>query len=79
MSTGTVPAKIAEWFGPSWRTKLAGLVTIVLSLVLLFADDLGISPEMAVKLVSAVSIVTGGGLIVARDNKVSSEQAGAKQ
>jgi len=63
----------------SWRTTTAGIAAIVVAVgtavVALFdADPLTIPDWGAV----AAAVMAGIGLLAARDNKVSSEQAGAK-
>jgi hypothetical protein len=57
---------------------LAGATVFLSSSVLLFADELGLSPTAQIKIAALVSMISGGGLYVARDDKVSSERAGAK-
>lgn len=69
---------LTSWFGASYRTSLAGLLTVLVSIVLLFGDELGLTPAVAMKITQALTLLTGGGLMVARDNRVSSERAGAK-
>lgn len=78
MTTGQINQFMVKWFGASWRTSLAGWATVAISALLLFREDLGITAEMAQKIASAAAILTGGGLVIARDNRVSSEQAGAR-
>lgn len=63
----------------SWRTTTAGIAAIVVAVatavVALFdADPLTVPDWGAV----AAAVMAGIGLLAARDNKVSSEQAGAK-
>lgn len=63
----------------SWRTTTAGIAAIVVALgtavgALFDADPLTIPDWGAV----AAAVMAGIGLLAARDNKVSSEQAGAK-
>ena len=77
MTTGEIDARLVRLFGASWRTTLAGWITVILAIALIFAEEFGITPALAQKLTSAVMILTGGGLVVARDNRVSSERAGA--
>jgi hypothetical protein len=69
---------LTYWLGPSYRTSLAGATVFLSSSVLLFADELGLSPTAQIKIAALVSMISGGGLYVARDDKVSSERAGAK-
>jgi hypothetical protein len=63
----------------SWRTTTAGIAAIVVAIAtavgaLFDADPLTLPDWGAV----AAAIMAGVGLLAARDNKVSSEQAGAK-
>lgn len=61
----------------SWKTTSAGLLAIIGGIVrLAFAIKHGAITEEAV-MTTATTIVTGIGLLVARDNNVSSEQVGA--
>lgn len=55
----------------SWRTTLAGLLTIAGPICA------KIWPQYGNEILTATAIITGSGLIAARDNKVTSEQAGA--
>jgi hypothetical protein len=62
----------------SWRTSLSGIATILASIggaMKLFAA--GQTTEAVTVLITGIP--TGIGLIKARDNKVTSEQAGAGQ
>lgn len=62
----------------SWKTSAAGVGAILTALgtacTYQFDNDPTTSPDWAVVV---VAIVAGLGLLFARDNKVSSEQAGA--
>jgi hypothetical protein len=63
----------------SWRTTTAGIAAIVVAIgtavgALFDADPLT-SPDWGAV---AAAVMAGVGLLAARDNKVSSEQAGAK-
>lgn len=62
----------------SWRTTAAGATVIIAALlnlaVALWDDDKTTKPDVAG---AAVAIVGGLGLIFARDNGVTSEDAGA--
>ncbi len=63
----------------SWRTTTAGVAAIVVAIgtavgALFDADPLTLPDWGAV----AAAVMAGVGLLAARDNKVSSEQAGAK-
>lgn len=75
---GKLDEFLSSWFGPSYRTTLAGYATVLVSVLLLFGSELGITTEMSLKITQALTIITGGGLMLARDNRVSSERAGAK-
>lgn len=75
---------------PSWRTALAGLVQLVFALgavagvVLIVISD-SISGEAKIAIVAALLSLAGGnasgavGLLKARDNTVTSEEAKAKK
>jgi hypothetical protein len=56
----------------SWRTTLAGLVGIAGAIATI------VWPEYAAKIGAISTAIVGSGLLAARDNKVSSEDAGAK-
>jgi hypothetical protein len=63
----------------SWRTTTAGIAAIVVAIgtavgALFDADPLTLPDWGAV----AAAVMAGVGLLAARDNKVSSEQAGAR-
>jgi len=63
----------------SWKTTTAGIAAIVAALataaVALFDADPLTTPDWGAV---AAACMAGVGLLAARDNKVSSEQAGAK-
>jgi len=63
----------------SWKTTTAGIAAIVAAvataLVALFDGDPLTLPDWGAV---GAAIMVGAGLIVARDNNVTSEQAGAK-
>lgn len=63
----------------SWRTSLLGILGIVSALcgaaTLAFDDDPKTNPDW---LTVSAAISTSVGLMAARDNKVTSEQVGAK-
>lgn len=56
----------------SWKTSLAGIIAIVTVIVEIYF------PEYAPGLAKLAAAAVGAGLLAARDNNVSSEQAGAK-
>ena len=59
----------------SWRTTVSGIVAILGAILLAVKSLLaGVQPDWAVV---TTGIAVGIGLIAARDNKVTSEQAGA--
>lgn len=66
-------------FNPSWRTTLAGigamLVAIGGAISATFDNDPTTTADWAAVLAACIA---GFGLLFARDNKVSSEKAGAK-
>jgi hypothetical protein len=76
MTSGQIDGLLVKWFGASWRTTLAGWLTVLASIAAIFASELGLAPETLAKITAAVGVITGGGLVVARDNRVSSERAG---
>lgn len=66
-------------FIPSWRTTAAGigaiLVAVGSAVSAMFDNDPATLPDWGACI---AAVIAGFGLIFARDNKVSSEQAGAK-
>ena len=72
---GEVGSWLSRKFGPSWRIRLAGLVTVTGQVVLLFSTELGIPDSTALKITNAIGLVTGLGVTMARQNNVSSELA----
>jgi hypothetical protein len=65
--------------GGSWRTTVAGVAAIVVAVgtavTALFDNDPVTIPDWGAV---AAAVMAGLGLIAARDNRVSSERAGAK-
>ena len=61
--------------GPSWKTTLAGLAAICAALAHI-CDCLSTGKPIDWTIAST-GLMSGIGLLFARDNKVSSEQAGA--
>jgi hypothetical protein len=65
--------------GPSWRTSLTGLLTLLASVggaaKLLMAGNFNFNDPLWIAL--ATSFVQSLGLLAARDNKVSTEQVEA--
>jgi hypothetical protein len=65
-------------FNPSWRTTAAGIGAILVAVggavQAMFDNDPVTQPEWGAVIAACIA---GFGLILARDNKVSSEQAGA--
>lgn len=65
--------------GPSWRTSAAGLAAILTAggtaITALVDNDPLTNPDWAALIAACIA---GIGLLLARDNRVSSEQAGAR-
>lgn len=66
----------------SWRTTTCGVLAIIGSLIpaaIAFLDgDPATSVDIQAVGIAIMGLFGGGGLIAARDNKVSSEDAGVK-
>jgi hypothetical protein len=62
----------------SWKTTMVGILTLVGAIVTGAIALLDSDPTTVVDLTTIIQAITGLGLMVARDNKVTSEQAGAK-
>ena len=63
----------------SWRTSVAGIAAILIAVGAAATAYLDGNPATVVDIgVTLAAIMAGIGLIAARDNKVSSESAGAK-
>ncbi len=60
----------------SWKTTSAGILTIIGALVSLWFERHFLTPEIV--MAAATAVLTGIGLILARDNDKTSEDAGAK-
>lgn len=60
----------------SWKTTLAGIAAILTGAGMLFTGIIGKSGEEVMTGIS--SIIAGVGLLTARDNDISSEEAGIK-
>lgn len=59
----------------SWKTSLLGFLTLGLAFAPIFIKDV----KTQEKINQVVVVATGLGLMAARDNKVTSEDVGAKQ
>jgi hypothetical protein len=63
----------------SWKTTLAGIGSILGALGFALVAQFDANPETVPNWGAVISAITAGiGLIAARDNGVTSEQAGAK-
>jgi peptidoglycan/LPS O-acetylase OafA/YrhL len=63
----------------SWKTSAAGIAAIVVAIASCAQAALDGNPDTAPNFeVAIAAIISGLGLIFARDNNVSSESAGAK-
>ena len=63
----------------SWRTTLLGIVTILSAISTAAKAELDDDPATSANWGEvAMFVMAGSGLIASRDNKVSSESAGAK-
>jgi hypothetical protein len=66
-------------FIPSWRTTVAGIGAILVAIGGALSATFDNDPATVADWTAVVAAcIAGFGLIFARDNKVSSEQAGAK-
>jgi len=62
----------------SWRTTVTGVLSIVAALATVLMAELDGDPTtMADWGTAAAAVIAGIGLLAARDNQVTSEQAGA--
>jgi len=64
-------------FGPSWKTTSAGLLAILGAITHVVFAILHKNIDETTVMTAGTAIVGGVGLIAARDNNVTSEQAGA--
>lgn len=62
----------------SWRTTVLGWLALIAAVVAGGSALLDDDPNTTVNFQEIAAALTGVGLIAARDNKVSSESAGAK-
>lgn len=60
----------------SWQTSSLGITTIVSGLVSLWFNRANLTPEVV--MANVTGILSGVGLLFARDNNKSSEDVGAK-
>jgi hypothetical protein len=66
-------------FTPSWRTTVAGIGAILVAVGGALSATFDNDPLTVADWTAVVaSVIAGFGLLAARDNKVSSEKAGAK-
>ena len=63
----------------SWKTTAAGLVVILLAILTQARNLLDSDPATVFDLDAVLAAGAGIGLLFARDNNVSSEQAGVKK
>lgn len=63
----------------SWKTTTAGVLAIVAAVAMAVSAYLDGDPATVPDWESAVAGLAGIGLLFARDNKVTSEQAGARR
>ncbi len=64
----------------SWKTTVAGIAAIVAAIALAVKAEFDGDPATVADWAAAVTAILAGiGLILARDNNVTSEDAGAKQ
>ncbi|RMF95501.1 MAG: hypothetical protein D6727_10635 [Gammaproteobacteria bacterium] len=63
----------------SWKTTLAGIAAIVAAIALAIAHQFDSDPTTAADWSAVITALTAGvGLVLARDNDKTSEQAGAR-
>lgn len=64
----------------SWKTTVTGIATILGAICMALVAQFDNNPDTVPNWGAVVTAITAGiGLIAARDNGVTSEQAGAKQ
>lgn len=63
----------------SWRTTLMGILTLVGVVALQLKNVFDGDPTTGFDFEAIVAALAGVGLLFARDNKVTSEEAGAKK
>ena len=65
--------------GKSWKTTVAGIAAIVAAIALAVAHQFDADPTTVADWSAVIAALTAGvGLVLARDNDKTSEQAGAK-
>jgi hypothetical protein len=63
----------------SWKTTVAGIAAIVAAIALAVAHQLDADPTTVADWSTVITaLMAGVGLVLARDNDTTSEQAGAK-
>jgi hypothetical protein len=70
---GLIAQKMRELFGPSWKTSVAGIVTLACAVIAgINQAHPGVIPPMLVTLGAIVGpLAAGGGLLVAKDGDVT--------
>ncbi len=63
----------------SWKTTVAGIAAIIAAIALAIAHQFDSDPATVADWSAVITALTAGvGLVLARDNDTTSEQAGAK-
>lgn len=70
---GRIGAFLSSWFGRSYRTTLAGIVTVVAQGLALAP---GMDPAIAHWAQVAAGLASGAGLLIAKDARVSGRPNG---